>query len=323
VFDDNSPHETPGKELFYEHVHLNFKGNYLLAKAVFNRVEEVLPQRVKVRRAESSQPLTQAECAQRLAYTQWDQYVIADEVLGRFIKKPPFTNQLYHEEQVRIMEQERDALKASITPETFKKVAVQYRWAIQNSLQDVFLKWKYGTFLVKELKDYRNAAQQFRLVRDSMPHSYVAYSALGSVLEAAGDFNTAITNYQNAIRIKPTCGDVYYSLGWIYQRQGRTKKAMGCYYKAMRFLPGHESTYNNLAHILYQQGKVDEAIEICRKGLVFLPNSPVLHSNLGLLLNKQGHRSEAIKELNISLELDPNSVATRGMLESVLKNSPN
>ncbi len=321
VFEKNSPHETPGEELFYEHVHLNFEGNYLLAKAVFNKAEELLPQRVTVRRADNSLPLTQAECAERLAYTEWDQYVIADEVLGRFIKKPPFTNQLYHEEQIKMMEQKRNALKANITPDALEKAAAQYRQAIQNSHQDVFLKWKYGTFLVKELKDYRNATQQFRLVRDSIPHSYVAYSALGSVLEAAGDLDTAIAYYLNAVRIKPTCGDAHYSLGWAYQRRGETKKALEHYFKATRFLPGHESTYNNLAHILYQQGKADEAIEICRKGLVFMPDSPVLHSNLGLLLNEQGHRDAAVKELNISLKLDPNSVTTRKILESILKKS--
>jgi len=320
VFEKNSPHETPGEELFYEHVHLNFKGNYLLAKAVFKKAEEILPRRVTARRADNSLPLTQAECAERLAYTEWDQYVIAEEVLGRFFKKPPFTNQLYHKEQVTMMEQKRNALRINVTPDTLEKAAAQYRQAIQNSPQDVFLKWKYGTFLIKELKDYRNATQQFRLVQNSIPHSYVTCSALGSVLEAAGDLDTAVTHYQNAVRIKPTCGDTHYSLGWAYQRQGRTKKAIEHYLKAIRFLPGHESTYNNLAHILYQQGKVDKAVEICRKGLVFIPDSPVLHSNLGLLFNEQGHRDAAVKELNISLELDPNSLTTRKMLEAILKN---
>ena len=34
----------PGGDLFYEHVHLTFDGNYLLARAVFDQVCEALPQ---------------------------------------------------------------------------------------------------------------------------------------------------------------------------------------------------------------------------------------------------------------------------------------
>lgn len=43
IFQKNSPYETAGEEFFYEHVHMNFKGNFLLAGAIFKQVEEILP----------------------------------------------------------------------------------------------------------------------------------------------------------------------------------------------------------------------------------------------------------------------------------------
>ena len=36
---------TPGRELFLKHVHLNFQGYYLLAKAVFEQIRPILPTR--------------------------------------------------------------------------------------------------------------------------------------------------------------------------------------------------------------------------------------------------------------------------------------
>src|SRR5260370_33208759 len=39
----NSPAGVPGAESFYEHVHLNFDGNYLLARAWAEKVEQFLP----------------------------------------------------------------------------------------------------------------------------------------------------------------------------------------------------------------------------------------------------------------------------------------
>jgi tetratricopeptide (TPR) repeat protein len=321
TFEINSPHETAGNELFYEHVHLNFKGNYLLAKTTLKKVEELLAQRVIVHRADNTLPLTQAECAQRLAYTEWDKYVIADEVLKRFIRNPPFTNQLYHEERIRTMEQEQKNLKANITPDALEKAAVQYRQAIGNGPQDFYLRWKYGRLLAEDLKDYKAAAEQFKLVQSSIPHSYVMYNALGSVLQAAGDLDAAIAHYLTAIRIKPTCGDAHYYLGLTYQKLGKTKKAKKHYSKATRFWPDCIAAYNNLADILYRQGKIDKAVETCRKGLIFTPDSPLLFCSLGFLLYRQGHRDAAIKELYNCLELDPNFVQAHEVLEVILKKS--
>jgi len=325
TFESNSPYGTPGNELFYEHVHLNFSGNYLLAKTVFEKVKKLLPQKMTTGQIDNSL-LTEAECAEHLAYTQWDQYIIADEVLKRFIIKPPFTNQLYHEERIRIMEQECSALKANLTPETLKESAAQYRQAIQNAPEPrtgfgVYLRWKYGRLLAEDLKDYKAAAEQFQFIQRSIPHSYVMYNALGSVFRATGNFNKAVDYYKAAIRIKPTCGEAHYYLGWIYQKQNKIKKAEKHYGKAIQFWPDSVVAYNSLADVLYRQGKIDEAVEICRKGLVLIPDSSLLHFSLGLLLHKQGHKDAAIKELRITLQLDPNSIEARNILQAMLKGS--
>jgi tetratricopeptide (TPR) repeat protein len=320
-FESNSPHGIAGNELFYEHVHLNFTGNYLLAQAVLEKVEKLLPRQVTNHQAENSYPLTEAECAERLAYTQWDRYVIADEVLKRFITRPPFTNQLYHKEQVRIMTQECRTLKANLNPQTLKEAAAQYRRAIQNAPEDLYLRWKYGRILAEDLKDNKAAAEQFQLIQRSIPHSYVMYSALGSVFRETGNFTNAIDSYLTAIRIKPTCGEAHYYLGWIYQKQNRMKLAEKHYAKAIKFWPDNAAAYNSLADVFYRQGKIDEAVEICRKGLVLIPDSSLLHFSLGLLLHKQGHKDAAIKELRITLELDPNSVDAHNILQTMLEGS--
>jgi tetratricopeptide (TPR) repeat protein len=320
-FESNSPHGITGNELFYEHVHLNFTGNYLLAKAVFEKVENLLPQQVINHQTDNSLPLTDAECAERLAYTQWDRYIIADEVLNRFITRPPFTNQLYHEEQVRIMTQECMALKADLNPEMLREATAQYRRAIQNAPKDIYLRWKYGRILAEDLKDYKAAAEQFQFIQRSIPHSYVMYNALGSVYRETGNFDNAIDNYLAAIRIKPTCGEAHYYLGWIYQEQNKMKPAEKHYAKATKFWPDNVSAYNSLADVFYRQGRIDEAVETCRKGLVLIPDSSLLHFSLGLLLHKQGHKDSAVKELRITLELDPNSIEARNILQAMLEDS--
>ncbi len=320
VFEKNSPHAIPGKELFYEHVHLNFKGNYFLAKAVFEQVEKILPQQLtRSQQADNQQILNEAECAERLAYTGWDRYQIADKVLNNFIKKPPFTNQLYQQERVRQMEQNIEALKIYLAPEALENVALQYRQAIQKSPSDWRLRWKYGKLLGGGLKDYQAAAEQYRLVRNYLPHSYKVYVALGAVSRELGDIDEVVAQYQEAIRIKPNCINAHYYLAWAYRKRGRNDESIEYYYKTLRLQPTHVVAYNNLAEILFRQGKIDQSIKVHRKGLLFVPNSSILHCNLGVLLDSQGNRPEAIKELNTAVKIDPNSPKIRRVLEAILK----
>jgi hypothetical protein len=53
-FEANSPHGIPGNDLFYEHVHLNFEGNYVLAKSIYHQVREILPPDVRGTRESAS-----------------------------------------------------------------------------------------------------------------------------------------------------------------------------------------------------------------------------------------------------------------------------
>src|SRR5207302_3711179 len=79
------PDGIPGEDVFFEHVHLNFHGNYLLARSVLHKLREVLPLSPQGRDEPS-----ESECAERLAYTGWDEYQDAAHV-GEIFRQPPFT----------------------------------------------------------------------------------------------------------------------------------------------------------------------------------------------------------------------------------------
>ena len=61
----------PGEGLFYEHVHFNFDGNYLLARALLQEVEAALPTLAGSRK--QGPILSRQECAEALALTPWDE----------------------------------------------------------------------------------------------------------------------------------------------------------------------------------------------------------------------------------------------------------
>jgi len=321
TFEQNSPHGIPGEELFHEHVHLNFHGNYLLAKTVFEQVEKILPNRLGDLKRAGRPFLTEIECARYLACTDWDRYKIADEVVNGFLKKAPFTNQLYHDKRIKEMEQNLTDLKVSLTPEALKEMASQFRRAIEQDSSDWILRERYGMLLIEDLEDPGSALEQYRLVAKSLPHSYLGPYNVATALFKLGDFKGAITQYNMAIRIKPTDGYTHYLLASAYQKIDNIDKAIKHYSEAIRWQPDLVPAYNNLAEIRMRRQEDDKAIEVCRRGLRFSPDSAILHCNLGVLLNQQNRRDEGIEEIRKASEMDPNSVRIRKILEAVSRGS--
>ena len=316
VFEKNSPNGIPGDELFYEHVHMNFKGNYLLAAAIFQQVDKILPERIKSEITREKSLASEEDCARYLAYTDWDKYKIMEYVLDSFIKQPPFTNQLYHDRQVEQIEQQIQVLGKIISPEVIKKVDEQYSWAIKQNPSNWQLHWNFGEFL-EEMKNYGEAARQFRLVLDYMPNCYQAWAKLGLLSGLRGDINTAVDYNLKALKIYPIFPDACFNIGFAYQLQGNLDKAVEQYFKAIQLKPDYARAYNNLGVILYQQGKIDQATKTYRDGLKFVPDDLDLHYNLGLILEAQGQRDEAIKELHTALQIDPNSAKVHKILRSI------
>jgi len=318
VFEENSPYQTPGEELFYEHVHMNFKGNYILAGAIFEQVQKILPGRIKSYRADDIPFPTEAECARDLAYTDWDRCSIAEKVLNDYIKQAPFTNQLYHNQRVRRLEQEIDAYKATISPEVINEVETRYRSAIEQTPSDWWLHWKFGQ-LLEDLGKDNAAAAQYHTVLNFLPHHYEALAVLGLLCGKGGDIDSALRYNLESVRIYPTFAESHFNLGFAYHLRKNYDKAAEHYSMVVRLVPNRAEAHNNLGLALFQHGKVDKAIQAYRNGLKFVPDCSDLHYNLGIVLHEKGQRDQAIKELEAALQIDPNSAKVRKILSAIKK----
>ena len=154
IFAQESPHGVPGSELFYEHVHMNPQGNYLLASALFHRVANALPPGTRSAASASDVP-SEEECERLLALTPYDRSRLARLSL-RKLERPPFTSQLNHVEQVL-----RLRLEAEATSEGYDEIVAQYRWAIAQNPEDRLLHLNYGFVLYQ--RNPASATPEFRL----------------------------------------------------------------------------------------------------------------------------------------------------------------
>jgi tetratricopeptide (TPR) repeat protein len=259
VFRADSPSGVPGHELFHEHVHMTFHGDYLLARSLCEKVGRLAGM------AEEQPLLDEAGAAQYVGYNAWARYNILFKVLNYYIRKAPFTGQLYHNEQVQRLEGEVTQAQAALTAGMRQQIAAEYRALIQQTPSDLLFRLRFAEFASVFLKDEQTAVEQCRRVQELVPHSYRPHVVLALSLGGLGRFDEVIEHLNQAVRIKPTCAKGYHMLGLAYQARGRLDEAMKCLARAVRLSPDDGEAYKRMADILLSRGRVQEARDMQRK----------------------------------------------------------
>lgn len=351
-----SPQQVPGKELFWDHVHLNFEGNYLLARAV---AEQLSPLLGVAEAAASSVSTTSthrvrwpssAVVANQLALTDWDRLQVTTEMKRR-LQQPPFTLQLNHEAQLRHIRQLEEALKPRTASVALREQLALYESALTARPKDTVLRARYAR-LLEEAGDLAGALAQWQTVEASKPHwgqpSYAqgrlllglgrreealgkfqdalqrqpeaaeAWNGLGLCQLEAGNLEAAVTLFQRALRQQPRDADFHYNLGIALARQGRTNEAVASYRQAVAVFEEHLGARYNLANLLFRQGRWAEAEKEFQQLLQHSPGHGRARNNYGALLLRQGRAAEAAAQFNEAVRHEPDNVEARYNLASAL-----
>ncbi len=109
---DKSPAMLPGEELFFEHVHMTFDGNYEVARAIFRQVVPLLPEAIRSQNA-SPTPPTRQRCAELMDLTAREQAKMFAVVLG-MTEGSPFTEQIGHAERRASLEARRKRFASQV-----------------------------------------------------------------------------------------------------------------------------------------------------------------------------------------------------------------
>ena len=203
VFQENDPAGggVPGEELFYDHVHMTFDGNYLLARAVLEAAAERLPASFRERAPAPAPPATRDLCAERLALTVWDRYRIAVEIM-KFTGVPPFTDQYDHLERRAGMYEALDALERGLTPEALTQAARTYEAAIRASPDDWQLRNNFGWLELNRGRDDA-AIAAWRSSLAVFPRQPGNYANIANLLAKRGRTAEAVEQYEKVLELDP------------------------------------------------------------------------------------------------------------------------
>jgi tetratricopeptide (TPR) repeat protein len=347
-----APNGIPGNDLFVDHVHYNFEGNYILARAVAQEIASLLPGSPAAR----DDWLSPFDCEMRLGLTAWNRYLIYENMLGR-LAEAPYTNQLDNLDTRRRHAQNLSELRRHIKESDPKHAAAIYEEALAPAPEDYFLLQNYAEFLELSGK-LAEATARWKEVARLIPHHPVAYFHSGRLLVRQNQFKEAEEELSRALAIRSHFPEAWLELGKSLAGRGRHEDALNLFAKGLRLDPENAGGHFHTAESLAALERRDEAMEHLREAIRFLPGYwearyllgvehalrdeveeamrqfqevtrlrpgyAAAHFNLGVALAKNGRLQEAALEFHKTLQLDPGHNAAQEYLQALLsrRNQP-
>ncbi len=290
LFAKASPHGIPGRELFYEHVHLNPRGNYLMARALFPRVVTLLPEEVR-RSAATEEPPSEEEAERLLALTAHDRRRLASTVTT-WLSQPPFTSRLDNAEEVQAMKLEAEG---SEDPE---ETASAYRWAIEIAPEDRWLHFNYGLWL--EARHPAAAAAEFARALELLPGNYEVREKLADSLAEMGQYDGAIAQCRELLRQMPYHAPAYLTMAYAQAQLGSFDESIASYERAIELHSANAlDAYTNIGIIQMHQGRFDRAAVSFERAMAqdnAQARSEALRKNLNYALQQLGRQRATIED---------------------------
>jgi tetratricopeptide (TPR) repeat protein len=334
----------PGHDLFYEHVHLTFEGNCLLARILAEQIEQLLPQS-----ASSGHPAwpTMADCARRLGRTERDLPPALSDILGR-LTEAPFTSQINHDEQMEYLFQEsrKAAANASLPsalnaaqaavdaapedaqlcaqvaaleraadhPAEAEKAARRAVDLLPSSAED----WSQLGFTFVQQKKYDEAVGAYQRAFDLNPQDVFPLQNLALSLAKLGRNQESMREYKRALAITPRFGLAWLGLGQLLESMGRKAEAEDCYQKALQNRIHRAPELATLARFCMSHGWFQAASTNYGDAIKLDPSDRALAVEagqadflFGMQLGKAGQAAAAAREFQTAVRLMPEMVEAR------------
>jgi len=290
LFQEQSPLKVAGQEFFFEHVHLTFPGNYLLAVVFAEAVVKQLPAGIR----ERALPVwpTRDEVAKRLAHTVWDDLQITESIQGRIVDAP-YTNRINNPNQVVFQNSQLKSLRDKLGLDQLSKDGEAYRAALAKRPGDPHLHVNFARFL--EGRDQMEAAaEQWRAVEALWPHQPMGYYYQGRILNLRGDPAAAEAKLRQAIALRPGLQEAIGELGACLVRLKKAEEGMVYLDRALQRQPNSPELHLNRAEAFDAMGRTNEMRQACVQAAKLKPGLVSAKLLQGKALKEKGDVEAAL-----------------------------
>ncbi|MDH6261224.1 tetratricopeptide repeat protein [Bradyrhizobium sp. BR13661] len=164
--------------------------------------------------------------------------------------------------------------------------------------------------------DYDKAIADFDQALRLNPNLASSYSNRGRAWAMKGAYDRAIPDMSASIRLNPTDAVAYRNRGTVWHYKGDEDKAIADYSESIRLDPKNTMTYSDRSTAWLGKADYDKAVADSSEAIRLDPKNGVAYSNRGLALRRKGDYDKAIADLSQSVQLNPRnaiSYANRGV----------
>lgn len=277
--------ETPGDDIFYEHVHLNHRGNYLIAAAFLPEVE-----RIFALNATSDVPDLGA-CLVRLGKTTFDDQRITEANLSR-LGALPFTLQYTNAIQRAELKEQLSKLRQVMNKDYFGQADSLYRRRIADDERDYHFRLNYLKFL-NYFGRNEEAFAQAKALYNLVPHEYLSSVNMGVTSLFLRNYDDAEKWLKRAIDLNPYFSEAWRDLALVYKAQRRFKIAESAMLQARASKREVALMYHDAGLEFLKEGRVDSAVTYFDHGIRFDPTVVSLHQNRQVALKQRSRAPRA------------------------------
>ena len=334
----------PGDADFYDHVHLSFEGNFKVATAL----SKALVSQLEV---PASFSVSREELASELAFTQWDELRISQEITEQLLSKVPYTNQWNHREKQLSRRRQVREMEVKLTPKAKEKSLALYETALEKRPGNADLKRLMSQFLgdggeqgkARELlrsvvKDFpENIEAQYQLsllsvlmndieeaedslleILDLNPYAIEARNAYLLMLFNGKRFDEAVRYNLKLLEDHPGDPDFHHAYASIQEARGKAMEAIEQLKAALRIDPMHEKSRILMIEMLLQKRQMSQALRIARSWSLADPDNPKALNQEAQLLAQKNEYESALELYKKAMVLDPDFVVARSNFVQLL-----
>jgi tetratricopeptide (TPR) repeat protein len=315
-----------GAEYFYEHVHLNHSGTYLLARTLAEQVSALLPPAVTASPRAKPTWASPNECVAALGYAAWHDVAPARSILAT-LDEPPFTGQWQQAQRRQKLEQSFAVLLQDVQASGLSDALIACEQALTNRPTDAIL-WRHLATLRQAAGDAAGAATAATRAIELLPNDPESWSVLGAArarqnqltaaaeafqqafqygpqgiksrlelaaaLATLGRTNDALREYREILDRKPRSVPAQLQLGRLHDLMGQPAEADLWFRRAYTNRNPRLPELTELAYFLQQNGRAELAAATYREAAALSPNPSPLWFQAGRLYATQGQYPAAL-----------------------------